>query len=89
MCIAAQRVSKDELYIELTDGRTYTITRAQVLALYQQQSGNAANRKAATILVIKNQIVAAFGAALIDVNALTIDFDQADANKAMRCTMRF
>jgi hypothetical protein len=81
--VAEQRASKDELYIKLGDGREYLITRAQVQTLYGQQQGNAASRKAATILAIKNQIAAAFGVETVDVNLLLLDFDTADTSKDM------
>lgn len=86
--IRSQRVSKDELYIQASDGREYTITRAGVLAIYGAQTGNAAARKQKTIDAIKAAMVAALGAEQVDALLCDIDFDPADSNKAMLLTLR-
>ena len=78
--IRAQRVSPTELYIQASDGREFTATRAQLLQIYNTQGGNAAARKAATLTNIKNQIIAALGAEQISAAELTLDFSPTDEN---------
>lgn len=81
--IRSQRVSKDEIYIQASDGREWSITRAGVIALYQAQSGNAATRRQKTVELIAAQIVAALGADQIDIADVFPDFDPASSTKAM------
>ena len=83
--VRAQRVSKDGIYIQASDGREWSITRAGVLALYQAQSGagGAAARKQRTITALVAQIVAALGADQFDITEIFPDFDPTDSTKAM------
>jgi len=83
MCIRAQNISKDGISITFINGTEYARTRAEILTLYGQQTGNAAARKAATILAIKNQIVAAIGVEWLSVDRIDFDFDTANAEAVM------
>lgn len=86
--VREQRVSKDEIYIQASDGREYTITRAGVLAIYGTKTGNAAARKAATIADIKAQIVAALGEEQVDALLCDLDFSPTDSNASMLLSLR-
>ena len=81
--IRSQRVSKDEIYIQASDGREWSITRAGVIALYQAQSGSAATRRQKTVELLIAQIVAPLGADQIAITDIFPDFDTADSTKAM------
>ena len=77
--IRSQRVYTDggpqALEIVASDGRTFTLTKAQVQTFYQGTSGNAASRRAQTITFIKNGIVTALGAEQVSLAELDYDFD--------------
>ena len=82
--IRQQRVSKDEIYIQASDGLEIAIARTQIQAFYQNNtSGSAASRKAATIAEFKQRIQDAFGIEQITINLLALDFNQADLNEAL------
>lgn len=83
--IISQRVYRPDegsLTLEIVgnDGRTFTLTKAQVQAIYQGTSGNAAQRRAAVVTEVKNRIVAALGPENIDPNELTYDFSTTDGS---------
>jgi hypothetical protein len=61
-----------------SDGRIYTVTKAEVQAFYQSTSGNAASRRAQVIDFIKTGIVAALGPEQIDILELDYDFSTVD-----------
>ena len=76
--IRSQRVydpsSSLALEIVASDGRTFTLTKAQVQAFYQGTTGNAASRRNQVIAWLKSGIVTALGAEQIDTLDLTYDF---------------
>jgi hypothetical protein len=88
MYCRSQIANKDGLEIVASDGTTYAITRAQVLAIYQAQTGNAASRKAATIAIIKQQMADAFGLSQFDPLTCDLDFSATDANASISCGHR-
>ena len=83
--IRRQEVTKDLLYIQASDGREFTMTRAEVQAIWQAQTGNAAARKAATIAIVKAQIEAALGAEQVSASILIFDFNTGDLNASLTC----
>lgn len=78
--IRQQRVSKDEIYIQASDGREITITRNDIQNFYSAQTGNAAARRAATITEFKTRIQTALGAEQVPIGVMVLDFNQADLN---------
>lgn len=81
MCIKSQTVTKDGISITFVNDVVYNITRAQILALYQQQTGNAAARKAATITAIKQQMVDAATSIWLSVDRIDFRFNEANADE--------
>ena len=83
--IRSQRVSRNEIYIQASDGREWSITRAGVIALYQSQSatGGAAARKQRTIAALIDQIIAALGEDQFNITDIFPDFDVNDSTKEM------
>lgn len=81
--IRQQRVSKDEIYIQTSDGREITITRTDIQNFYAAQTGNAAARKAATITEFKQRIQDAVGLEQIAIAQIAMDFNAADLAAAM------
>jgi len=56
MSIRAQRVTEDEWFIQLTDGSSLTVTRADLIAQYQLASGNRTQKRAAVVAWLKDQV---------------------------------
>ena len=71
-------VPNTSVTLTASDGRTITITKAQVQAWYATTSGNVAARTAATITLAKNAIVAALGAEQIDAALIDLTLTQAN-----------
>ena len=80
--IRSQSISISGLFIEAADGATVSITRDQIRTYYQSLTGNAATRRAATKLWIRQQIVAALGGS-VELAKLSIDFDNDDELKVL------
>lgn len=76
--LGGQYVGAEGLHITASDGRSITLTRQQILANYQSQTGNAAARKAKCIDWAKQQIVAAIGAEQLDALLIDLDFNTVD-----------
>jgi hypothetical protein len=80
--VRSQRVYNDgsgmALEIVASDGRTFTLTKAEVQTFWQSTTGNAASRRSQVITWLKNEIVTALGAEQIDILDLDYDFDTAD-----------
>lgn len=71
-------VTNNSLYMQASDGREITLTKADIQAIYQATSGNAATRKAATITECKNRIITALGSEQIDLSNITLDMSIAE-----------
>lgn len=78
MGIRAQSVTRDGIRIEMGDGRTFEVTRQQVRANFQQETGTAAQRRTKTILWLRNSAIAALGAEQFNPRQFAVDFDNAD-----------
>lgn len=74
--IRSQSLTPDGLTIVASDGQSITLTRAQVIAHFQSETGTRAKRLLATIQWVKDSIEAALGAE--QVPALLTDFDADD-----------
>ena len=81
--IVESEVTKDKLYIKVSDGRTWTITRAEIRANYMTQTGTAAQRKQKTIDWVKDQALAALGEMIGTRSNMVIDFNAGDDNEVM------
>jgi hypothetical protein len=73
--VRSQELSQDGFTIVGSDGRSVTITKAQIVAFYQTTTGNAASRKAQVIAWIKQQCEAALGANQVPQAVMDIDVD--------------
>ena len=74
--LRSQRIDDTGLSLVGSDGRSITLTRAEVLAHFQGLGGSAASRRTATIQWAKDQIEAALGAE--QVPASVMDFTWQD-----------
>jgi hypothetical protein len=73
--IRSQELGPNGFTIVASDGRSVTITKAQVQAFFQTTSGNAASRKAQVITWIKQQCEAALGVNQVPQALMVIDVD--------------
>lgn len=71
-------MTRDNLLIEGSGGRTYTVTKEELRAQWASGGGNAATRLARTIVWVLDGIVAALGLENIDRTELELLFDSAD-----------
>lgn len=86
--IRSQSVSKDGITIVSSDGRSFSVTRAQVIARFGAETGNRAQRRTKTLAWMKTAIEAALGSdqvRLADIREL--DFDDLDVARAMVLTV--
>lgn len=60
--IREQRVDEDGIYIVASDGRSFSLTRAEAIAHFKGQSGTRAKKRQVTIDWVKQSIEAALGA---------------------------
>lgn len=60
--IREQRVDADGIYIVASDGRTFSLTRAEAIAHFKSETGTRAKKRAATIQWVKQSIETALGA---------------------------
>lgn len=81
--ITALECTKDLVAVTAPDGRTWSITRVQVEAIYATKTGSASSRLAATKTDVLNSAQAALGVNQFD--ALTTDFtlEPGNLNKEM------
>ncbi len=72
-------VGKVGLHLTASDGRSVTLTRAQILAHFATETGTRAQKIVATRQWIRTTIRDALGAEQVDVaNVTGVDFDDAD-----------
>lgn len=71
--LRSQSIDASGISLVASDGRSFTLTRAQVLAHFQGLNGSKPSRIAATIQWVKDSIEAALGPE--QVPALLVDFD--------------
>lgn len=78
MGIVSQEVTDGRLTIVMGDGRSATVTKAQIRNHFQGETGTVAERRAATIQWLKDAAIAALGAEQFNPRAWWIDFNNAD-----------
>ena len=71
--IIALECTKDIVSVVAADGRSWSMTRVQVEAIYATKTGNASSRLAATKTDVLNSAQAALG--IDQFNAITTEFD--------------
>lgn len=77
--LRSQSLTPDGITLTGSDGRTVTITKAQIIALYQTTSGSASSRKTQTLALVRDSIQTALGAEQVPTAKVTgLDFDPAD-----------
>lgn len=66
------------IYIKASNGAEVVITKRMIRQHFQDETGNAAQKKQRTKVWVRDQIVTALGASQIDPAGITHDFDEAD-----------
>jgi hypothetical protein len=80
MNIRSQVMTREGLTITASDGRTYSVTRAQIRAQFVSGGGGAATRRTRTLQWLKDGVVAALGAAQCNPSLFTVNFEDADGS---------
>jgi len=81
--IRSQSITADELNIVASDGRSITLTRADVMDHFRSEGGNKATRIAATIQWVKDTVAAALGPEQVPQELLDFDFDDVQGLKSL------
>lgn len=66
------------IYLQASDGRTFTITRLQILAHFASETGTKLQKKIATLVWLKSKIQDALGVEQIQTPWIDTDFDDTD-----------
>jgi hypothetical protein len=82
--LRSAEVTNQSISLVASDGRTFSVTKAEIQAFLATQGGNAAARKAATIAWVLANIEAALGAEQVPSALITFDFDAANALAQLR-----
>jgi hypothetical protein len=85
--LRSAEVTNQSISLVASDGRTFSVTKAEIQAFLATQGGNAAARKAATITWVKANIQTALGAEQCPVGLTTFDFSVTDNAAAMLLEM--
>lgn len=78
MGIQSQEVTRDHISITMGDGRSYSVTRQEIVAHALAETGTRAQRRAKTIAWMKTNAIAALGAEQFNPRAWFIDFNDDD-----------
>lgn len=75
--LRSQSITSEGIELVASDGRVFTLTRAQAVAIFQaQQGGSPAARLQRAIDQVKANIEAALGPEQVPAALLELDFDQ-------------
>ena len=77
MPLRSQKLDATGIEMTASNGKTFTMTAAQVRARFLIETGTVAQRGVKTITWLKQEIVNALGADQIDLAGLDFDFDRA------------
>lgn len=84
--VVAVESGRDRLYIKGANGAEWSMTRAQIQAIWQSKTGSAAARRAATIADVIASAVAALGQDTVGASPL-FDLDPTNTLADMRLTL--
>ena len=71
--VRSQTITDDSLTIVASDGRTYSVTRLEILANYALQTGTPPQRKQKCIDWVKESVEAALGAEQVPASLINLD----------------
>jgi hypothetical protein len=73
--LRSQSIDANGLELVASDGRSFTLTRAEVMVHFQSETGGRAARLSKTIQWVKDSIEAALGAEQVPAFLIDFDFD--------------
>ena len=82
--LIAMECTKDGVSATGADGRTWSMTRIQVQAIYATKTGSASARRTATITDVLNSVQAALGIDQFNVALASLDFAPADLDANLK-----
>lgn len=80
--LRSQSIDANGLSLVASDGRSFTLTRAEVIAHFQGLTGSKPSRIAATIQWVKDSIEAALGPEQVPQALIDFDFDDVAGMKS-------
>lgn len=81
--LRSQSIDANGLSLVASDGRSITLTRADVLAHFQSLTGSKSSKIAATIQWVKDGIEAALGSEQVPAFLIDCDFDDVQGLKSL------
>lgn len=87
MNITSMSCTKNDVFVRGANGTEWTMTRAQILAIYQTKTGSAASRKQATITDVLVDMETTLGKDIASSLLASLDFDPLDSTKDMILTL--
>ena len=84
--LIAMECTKDGVSATGADGRTWSMTRIQIQAIYATKTGSASARRTATITDVLNSAQSALGVSQFNAAACTLDLDPNDPNRPLIMT---
>ena len=85
--IRSQVVTNTGFTIVASDGREFSVTKAEIQAFAATQGGNAAARKAAAIAWVLANMQTALGPEQVPASLVTFDYNATDALATLRLEM--
>ena len=82
--LRSQSITADGIELVASDGRSFILTRAQVIAHFQSLNGSKPSKIAATIQWVKSSIEAALGPEQVPAFLVDFNFDDVQGLKALR-----
>jgi len=79
--LRSQSIDANGLSLVASDGRSFTLTRAEVIAHFQAETGSRASRITKTIAWVKDSIEAALGPEQVPAFLIDFDFDDVQGLK--------
>lgn len=76
--LRSQSLTREGITLVGSDGRTYSVTRPELVARFQLETGTPAQRKTKTLTWLRGQIEAALGPEQVPAALVDVDFDTAD-----------
>lgn len=69
-------IGRRGLHMVASDGRTFTVTRAEIVANFLSQTGTVPQRKIKTLLWLRQSVRDALGVEQVDTTNITVDIDE-------------
>ena len=81
--LRSQSIDANGLSLVASDGRSFTLTRAEVIAHFQSLNGSKSSKIAATIQWVKDSIEAVLGPEQVPAFLIDFDFDDVQGLRSL------